>query len=447
MNKDVVTEQMMSQPLEIGAEAFTSEAYARAEADKLWPKVWQQAGRIEELKNVGDYFTYDVMDDTIVVVRSEPDKIQAFFNVCQHRGRRLVDGCGNIKQFFCKYHAWRYDLKGKNTFVLDKDDWGDALKQERLNLQEVKVDTWGGWIWIHMDMNAQPLREYLEPLVTLLDPFEFDKMRFRWRKWGIFNCNWKVAIEAFIEAYHVEGTHPQMVSYANFYTWSTTDGLHSHKGFDERGLKNVSESTTYFRPGKGDDARVSIYKMQEEILRTVNASTTQVYVDTAKRLVDELPEGTPPGDVVKHWLASTRKEYEKMGVTWPPLTSEQLGKAGNSCHIFPNIALAYGFTFALIYRARPYGNDPNKCIFEAAVLERYPEGKEPHTEWEFAQPDSPSWRTVLPQDFENMPQVQRGMRSRGFRGTLPNPKQEQTVSNLHRNLARFMGTGAPHKLK
>jgi hypothetical protein len=355
--------------------------------------------------------------------------------------------CGHAKQFRCQYHAWKYNLKGEVIHILDEGDWNGAISKEQLKIPEVKVDTWGGWIFISMDPNAEPLKQYLDPLASLLDPFEFEKMRYRWRKWGVFDCNWKVALEAFIEAYHVEGTHPQLLPYANYYTWSTTDGLHSHKGFEEKGMKNMSESTTYFRPGKGDDARVSIAKLQEETLRTVNASTTQVFVDTAQRLVDELPADTAPGDVVKHWIAQARREYEKMGVTWPPLTSEALGKAGNSCHIFPNMAIGYGFTFALVYRTRPYQGDPNKCIFEAAVIERFGEGQEPKTEWEYASPTDPSWRTVLPQDFNNMPQVQRGMRSRGFRGLLPNPKQEQTVSNLHRNLAKYMGSGSPQTYK
>ena len=96
----------------------------------------------------------------------------------------------------------------------------------------------------------------------MLDPFEPEMMRYRWRLRCIFDCNWKTAIEAFAEAYHVEGTHPQMLKYAEFYTWSTADGLHSHKGFDERNdpdLDGRIESNTYFtRTGKGDDPRKAI---------------------------------------------------------------------------------------------------------------------------------------------------------------------------------------------
>jgi phenylpropionate dioxygenase-like ring-hydroxylating dioxygenase large terminal subunit len=449
MNKAVnITEEMISEPLVVGAEAYVSEDYARAEADRLWPKVWQHACRVEEIPNVGDYVTYDIMNDTILIVRSEPDKISAFYNVCAHRGRRLVDGCGHTKQFRCRYHAWRYNLKGEVVHILDEADWDGALDKAGLRLPQVKSDTWGGWVWINMDPNCVPLREYLEPIASMLDPYEIDKMRYRWRQWCYFDCNWKVAMEAFMEAYHVEGSHPQLLKHAEFYTWSTTDGLHSHKGFQQRQANlNISESNTYYRAGRGDP-RVSIYELQEETYRTVNASTTKTMVDAAARLVDELPEGTPVGQVMSHWLESARRDDAARGVMWPSIDPAHLAKAGNSCHIFPNLDMGYGMTFGLVYRARPHGYDPNKCIFEAAVIERFPERQEPKTEWIYAAAtEADKWRAVLMQDFANMGEVQRGMRSRGFRGSLPNPKQEQPVSNFHRNLAKYVGTGAPRSFK
>jgi hypothetical protein len=102
---------------------------------------------------------------------------------------------------------------------------------------------------------------------------------------------------------------------------------------------------------------------------------------------------------------------------------------------------------ALCYSARPYGYDPNKCIFEASVYELYPQGEEPKTTWEHTPLDDPRWRSVLPQDFSNMAAVQQGMKSRGFRGTRPNPYCERSIANLHRTLAKYMGSGAPRELK
>jgi hypothetical protein len=164
-------------------------------------------------------------------------------------------------------------------------------------------------------------------------------------------------------------------------------------------------------------------------------------------LVEELPEATPPDEVVKHWLASAKADDAARGVIWPTITPEQMSKAGLAWSIFPNMAILQGITFALCYRARPYGDDPHKCIFESYAIERYPEAGEPKTEWVYAEPTAEKWGLVLSQDFSNMAAVQKGMRSRGFRGTLPNPHQERKVTNFHRNLANYMGAGALRLLK
>ncbi len=110
----VQTAEELTEPVTIGAEAYISEEYARRERDKLWRKVWQQVGRVEEIPEVGNYLTYDILDDSIVVVRTAPDKISAYYNVCPHRGRRLVDtpkggrnACGKKRQFICGFHGLR----------------------------------------------------------------------------------------------------------------------------------------------------------------------------------------------------------------------------------------------------------------------------------------------------------------------------------------------------
>lgn len=453
---DRVAVEDLTEPLLLPAEAYISVDYARAEGDRLWSRVWQHAGRVEELPEVGSFITYEVGRDSILIVRTAPDRIKAYHNVCSHRGRQLVDtppgangACGKRKMFVCGFHGWRYDLDGNCTWKLDEQDWKGALTDGRTHLNEVNVDTWGGWIWINMDPHCMPLREYLEPAAGTLDPFEFEKMRYKWRQWVIFDCNWKTAIEAFMEPYHVEGTHPQLVAYGNTYAWSKARGRHGVSGFDERdpALRN-QQSSTITRAGKGADARVSIHTLQNEIYTTVNyASTTETLVNAAKRLVDELPAGTPADEVVRHWLASARADDAKRGVIWPTITPQQMAEAGLAWSLFPNMSILQGITFALCYRVRPWGGDPNQCLFESYAIERFPPGQEPKTEWVYAEATAEKWGKVLAQDFSNMAAVQRGMNSRGYRGGLPNPHQERKVSNFHRNLAEYMDAGVMKKIR
>jgi nitrite reductase/ring-hydroxylating ferredoxin subunit len=418
--------------------------------------VWQVAGRVEEIPKPGDYITYEIGEDSILIVRTAASAIKAYHNVCPHRGRRLIDtpagenrACGNKKAFVCGFHGWTYNLDGKNTYVLDKEDWKGVLDEKRTSLCEVKVDTWGGWLFINMDTSAVSLREYLEPAAGFLDPFEFAKMRFKWRQWVIFDCNWKTALEAFMEPYHVAGTHPQLLKYGQYYAYSAAHGLHGVSGFDERDpAMKMKQSSTITRAGLGTDARVSTYELQSEVYTTVNnASTTETLVNAAKRLVDELPEGTPPDQVIKHWLASARADDAARGVVWPTISPQQMSDAGLAWHVFPNMSILQGITFALCYRARPYGGDPHKCIFESYAIERFPAGQEPKTNWVYAEPTGEKWGSVLAQDFSNMAAVQKGMRSRAFSGPQPNPHQERKVTNFHRNLAKYMGTGAPRVIK
>ena len=89
----------LSEPMTIPVEAYISEEYARAERDKLWRKVWQQVGRVEEIPEVGSYLTYDILDDSIIVVAHRADtEFAAHHNVCMHRGRKLVDNAGGRQE-------------------------------------------------------------------------------------------------------------------------------------------------------------------------------------------------------------------------------------------------------------------------------------------------------------------------------------------------------------
>lgn len=442
----------LSQPLTIGPEAYISEDYARAERNKLWAKVWQQVGRVEELPEVGDFITYDILDDSILIVRSAPNELRAHHNVCPHRGRRLVsvppdakNVRGNVrKTFVCGFHGWTFDLEGGCSHIPDQEKWQGALTKQNTHLVDVKVDTWGGWIWINMDPNCQPLREYLEPAAGMLDPFELQNQRYRWRRWLVFDCNWKVALEAFNEIYHVRKTHPEFMQFGDYPGWAKAQGKHSNIGYEAP--KGLEETMGKNRLGKGD-ARKSTAEMQAYIWKHVNTNTTKTLVDAALRLEQELPEGTPAPEVLKHWLDSAQREDAANGVIWPSVDPMHVGKSGTAWQIFPNFQIGHAVHNALCYSARPYGYDPNKCIFEVAVFGLFPKGQEPKTEWLFTHKDDPAWGTVLPQDFSNMAAVQQGMKSRGFSGTKPNPYRERSTVNLHHTLAQYMGTGSPRDLK
>ena len=449
MNKPITSAADLEAPVVIGVDAYISPEYARAERDRLWRKTWLQAGLVEDLAEVGSYLTYDILDDSVIVVRTDADTIKAYWNVCPHRGRRLIDtpagqrnAHGQKMKFVCGFHAWTFELDGQCSYIMNRDQWQGQLSDDAAALGPVQCDTWGGWVWINLDPAAGPLRDYLEPAAGLLDPYQLQNMRCRWRKWVVFDCNWKVALEAFNETYHVPGTHPEFMAFGDFPGWARNQGKHSNIGYDAP--KDMEENSGKLRIGSGEDARLSTPEMQDYTWSAANTNTTQTMVDMAHRLKDELPAGTPPAQVLAHWITRSKEIDAARGVVWPTVPSSHTAQAGTAWQIFPNFQIGHAVNNMLCYQARPYQYDPDKCIFEAAVYELYPEGEAPETEWTYTQPHE--WPPVLQQDFANMQAVQQGMKAGGFRGTQPNPYMERAVPNLHFNLAQYMGQGMPEKM-
>lgn len=436
----------LEQPLIIPPHAYVSRDYAEAEQERLWRKVWLQAGRVEDLGDVGDFITYDIGPDSVIIVKSAEDVLFAYHNVCPHRGRRLVDtpdgkrnASGKRKSFICGYHGWTFGLEGENTYIPQEDDWQGSLCAGRADLGQVKVDTWGGWIWINLDPECEPLSEYLGVVPAMLDPYQLQNMRARWRKWIVFDCNWKVAMEAFCETYHVATTHPEFNAFGQFRGWARNHGLHTNIGYEAP--KGMEEDSGKMRVGTGEDPRVTTAEMQNFTWSNANTNTTRTLVEVANRLKDELPEGTPAAEVSAYWIRTAREEDAARGVVWPTIAPEHQAKAGTAWQIFPNFQIGQAVQNMLCYSARPFGDDPDKCYFEAAVYELYPEGDAAETAWEYTEPHD--WPPVLQQDFANMAAVQQGMKNAGFKGAQVNPHMERAVASLHLNLARYMGTGAP----
>lgn len=414
VSRIVAAAQDLVEPVNIPAEAYTSPEYARAERDRLWRKVWLQAGRIEDIAEVGSYVTFDILDDSVIIVRTAADTIRALHNVCPHRGRKLVDvppgkrnARGKRPNFICGYHGWTFDLDGKNTYFEHPDDWQGKLCDGLADVGQVKVETWGGWLWINLDPEAGPLKDYLEPAMTMLNPYQLQNMRARWRKWVVFDCNWKVAMEAFAETYHVATTHPEFMEFGQFRGWARNQGLHSNIGYDAP--KGQEEDSGKLRLGAGEDPRLTTADMQNFTWANANTNTTTTLVAVANRLKDELPEGTPAAEVSKYWIQTARAEDEARGVVWPTVDPQHTSQAGTAWQIFPNFQIGHAVNNMLCYMARPYKGDPDKCIFEAAVYELYPEGQAPETEWKYTEPQD--WPPVLQQDFNNMAAVQQGMKS------------------------------------
>ncbi len=184
------------------------------EVDLLWPRVWQMACRLEEIPQPHDFVEYQILDQSVVVVRTEDLGVRAFQNACRHRGVRVVEGRGTCETgFICPFHGWCYGPDGKNTFVTQAKDVRRAQPCSRRTSTSPRCGArlWGGCAWINLDDDAPPLRECIEPFATILDAWKVESLRAEWWYACRLPVNWKLAQEAFMEQYHVIETHPQLV--------------------------------------------------------------------------------------------------------------------------------------------------------------------------------------------------------------------------------------------
>ena len=418
-------------------EAYFSREFFELEKANLWPKVWQIACREEEIPNVGDFVTYDILDDSIIVTRSAPDRIQAFHNVCPHRGNRLTEGCSHAKQFTCSFHGWRFGLDGRNISVVDRKDWGDLLSDEDVRLTEVKTGSWAGFIWINMDDGCQPLEEFLAPVIELTSKHEFEKLRYAWYRTSVVNANWKTVAEAFNEFYHVQTTHNQMLTYTNDYSTSKAMGRH---GWISYAAENGFPLTRSPRLApKETDFRDLVFEYAEQMQHDLNAMYSERSYRAAQRLRTETKPGDPAAEVMGKLFQFTLEEAEKDGSGWPEgITPDYLEQSGFDWHVFPNtIFLHPSIDAVLWYRFRPYNDDPEQCIFDIWSLARFGPGAEPPLVRQLCDKLS-DWPLIYRQDLENIPRVQKGMKSRAFVGSRTSPIQERAVSNFHRSLRRFL---------
>src|SRR5438270_7337102 len=162
----------------IPKERYISREFLDLEMERLWPRVWQVACREEELPRAGDFVEYVIGDQSILVVRGDDGGIAAYFNTCLHRGTRLAAGTGTFPdgRMKCRYHGWCYGLDGCVLAVPDREEFVDLPADLRLG--EVRAESWGGFVFVNMDPDAEPLTEFLDPIPKLLAPYRLEEMRF-----------------------------------------------------------------------------------------------------------------------------------------------------------------------------------------------------------------------------------------------------------------------------
>jgi phenylpropionate dioxygenase-like ring-hydroxylating dioxygenase large terminal subunit len=215
-----------SQPLTeaktLPAEVYFSPEFYRLEQTKIFGQYWYYVGHISQVASPGAYFTVEVAGQPLIILRDRTNQLRGFYNVCPHRAAPLVSGTGECYKFTCPYHAWSFDLCGnlqgapEMELAIEFDPADHALKS-------VQVETWGPFIFVNQNSQAQPLATQLGELPARFQNYRLDQWARVHSVDYMLEANWKLHIENTAESYHEPSVHPAI---AKLYAHVTAEARH-----------------------------------------------------------------------------------------------------------------------------------------------------------------------------------------------------------------------------
>jgi phenylpropionate dioxygenase-like ring-hydroxylating dioxygenase large terminal subunit len=407
---------------------YTSQDYAAAEFEHMWSKTWQWACHVDHIPEAGDYFVYDLGPYSALIVRGENGEIKAFYNACMHRGTQLrsPDTCGFAKQFTCPFHGWTYALDGALVDVPDRWDFphvGDSTH----NLEAMSVGVFAGFVWVNFDPAAAPLDEYVGVLKDHFASFPFEDRYIETHVRKKLPCNWKAAVEAFLEAYHVRETHASG--------------------------RLGDEVTTQYDVFEPNVSRFIHTTGLDSPQRPVPRTEDELFAHMTRNLrAGEVPLVLPTDTRARDFYASyvQREMGERYGRDFSDLSvSMTLDSIEYFC--FPNSLFFPGLQLPMVYRFRPDPHDVDVSYFDLLMLRPRPlvgEAPPPPAVIHLDIDDSYTIATglgglgrVYDQDTANMAAQTRGFRSSRKRGQTLGNYQEVRARHLQRRVSEHLSAG------
>ena len=406
-------------------ERYTSQEFFNLELDKMWRRTWQWTCRLEHIPEEGDYYVYDIGPCSILIVRTgeKPLDIKAYVNSCLHRGTKLKPSgsWGSCSHLRCPYHGWTWNLDGSLNRVPGRWDF-PKVKDEEYALPQAKVGVWGGFVFINMDSQCMPLEEYLEVLPRHFKSWPLERRCVALHIEKTLPANWKAAQEAFLEAYHGEETHPQILKY--------TAGNNAQ--YDILGDR-VSRFVHNFAV---PDPCVEEKLTEQDILDATGM----------------VPEGTvlPDGMTARSFIAQGARDaaMRDFGADVSRYSDAE-AIDGIQYHLFPNMFFFPGVTLPMVYRFRPNGTDPDSSIFDLLFMrilgadEEMPDPPEVH---QLAEDESYSsvpgvddfFGLIYDQDTANLRMQQEGFKTAIKTGQTLGNFQEARIRHIHQTLDSYL---------
>ena len=201
--KELISKYQGSQSLP--RQFYTSETVYKMDIQHYWNHSWIWVGHINQIPNIGDFFLFDYGYESVIVARDKNDSVNAFLNVCRHRGSRVcIEKSGNTRLFVCPYHAWTYELNGSLRAAREMED---NFNTAEYSLKKVNLRIFHGLIFICVADNPPNIDEGLLQLEPLVEPFEFENLKIVHSANYPVAANWKLALENYMECYHCAPAH------------------------------------------------------------------------------------------------------------------------------------------------------------------------------------------------------------------------------------------------
>jgi len=418
----------------ITGERYYDRDFMEKEWDHVWTKVWLIGGLEEEIPNGGDRITCEIGKESILCTRDDDGTVRAFYNVCQHRGNRLVhEESSSGKTMNCNYHGWRFKPDGELSFVPDKSNYLQGNPCGKLRLKEIPCEVWAGFIWYSMDEDVMPLSEYLGPVYSQINTYDLKRMkRTHWVTIeGDFN--WKIVQDNFNESYHLPFVH--------------------------LGAKHVMEQSYKY-------CQMDIFEKEGHARMFMPGAKPTMGLksdfDTTKEILKEEFEfwGLDP-EVFRSDPQSMRLAMQKIkreqgaerGFDYSGMHDDQLTDHFHYT-IFPNLSLSLKPDGCIFLKASPHPTDPEKCYFDTWFLMWFPDGA---TEYYSAAMDDTvgfdvkvphitgkvrevSCGPVIDDDVRVWSTQQKGLKSAGYDGSYT-CDQEKRVGFFHDEVDRYIARG------
>jgi phenylpropionate dioxygenase-like ring-hydroxylating dioxygenase large terminal subunit len=327
------------------SERYVSAEFAKREWDNVFAATWQVAGRENEIPESGDYITFELGRESFLIVRQTDGSIRAFYNVCQHRGNRLVQQMeGSQPSFTCAYHSWRWGIDGALEAAQDETDFTQGSPCGRVRLEEVRCEVFKSFVFINMDPDCVDLRTYLGPVWDRWQVYPVEKMTRVQALTVKLPSNWKGLIDNFSEVYHFATVHAPFLDFLE-------------DDFREISCDLFDEGHTQLRMKAGVPSA-----------RYIAGNAAPIGPQLAQELrnwgLDPAEFAQRPRDTRLALQSAKRKLGAQRGCDHYARMSDSQLTDSHHFVVFPNFAAGMLSDGVLFHRLRPHADDPNRCYYD-----------------------------------------------------------------------------------